>query len=62
MALLILETLFEHQGNLSQAADELYIHRNTLTYRLSKYTKETGLNLQHLTDLIVSYLALEHKG
>jgi hypothetical protein len=33
-----------------------------LTYRLSKYTKETGLNLQHLTDLIVSYLALEHKG
>lgn len=54
--------LFEHQGNLSHAADELYIHRNTLTYRLSKYTKETGLNLQHLTDLIVSYLALEHKG
>ncbi len=37
-------------------ADELYIHRNTLTYRLSKYTKETqGSACNTLTDLIVSW-------
>lgn len=57
----IVEVLFQTQGNLSQAAENLYIHRNTLMYRLTKYTKETGLNLQRLSDLVVSYLALGGK-
>ena len=57
----IVEVLFQTQGNLSQAAEMLYIHRNTLMYRLAKYTKETGLNLQVLPDLMVSYLALGGK-
>ncbi|UUX33124.1 PucR family transcriptional regulator [Fundicoccus culcitae] len=50
--------LFENQGNLSQTADQLFIHRNTLTYRMNKFYKETGYNLQHLPDLILCYLAI----
>ncbi|MBF6625357.1 helix-turn-helix domain-containing protein [Aerococcaceae bacterium zg-BR9] len=54
----LIQTLFEHQGNLSQAAEHLYIHRNTLTYRLQKFYKETGMQLQHLPDLVICYLCL----
>lgn len=50
--------LFENQGNLSQTAEQLFIHRNTLTYRMNKFYKETGFNLQHLPDLILCYLAI----
>ena len=53
-----IRTLFEHRGNLTQAADTLFVHRNTLSYRMNKFTKETGFNLQHLPDLIICYLAL----
>lgn len=53
-----IRTLFERRGNLTQAADALFVHRNTLTYRMNKFTKETGFNLQHLPDLIICYLAL----
>lgn len=53
-----IRTLFEHRGNLTQAAEALFVHRNTLSYRMNKFTKETGFNLQHLPDLIICYLAL----
>lgn len=53
-----IRTLFEHRGNLTQAADALFVHRNTLSYRMNKFTKETGFNLQHLPDLIICYLAI----
>lgn len=54
----LIETLFENQGNLSQTADKLFIHRNTLTYRLQKFYKETGMQLQYLPDLMICFLCL----
>lgn len=54
----LIQTLFENQGNLSQTAEKLYIHRNTLTYRLQKFYKETGMQLQQLSDLIICYICL----
>ncbi|MCW6665762.1 helix-turn-helix domain-containing protein [Aerococcaceae bacterium NML191219] len=53
-----IQALVEHQGNLTHAADKLFIHRNTLTYRINKFAKETGLNLQYLPDLMLCYLVL----
>lgn len=53
-----IHALVEHQGNLTHAADKLFIHRNTLTYRINKFAKETGLNLQYLPDLMLCYLVL----
>ena len=50
-----IQAMFEKQGNLSQAADSLFIHRNTLLYRINKFQKDTGFNLQYLPDLLVCY-------
>lgn len=54
----LIQALFDNQGHLSQTAEQLYIHRNTLTYRLQKFSKETGMQLQSLPDLLICYLCL----
>jgi purine catabolism regulator len=40
-----LEAFFECHGNLSQAANRLHIHRNTLTYRLERIAAITQMDL-----------------
>lgn len=52
----LIQLLFKHQGNLSQTADELFIHRNTLTYRMKQFYEQTGFDLGCFSDLIVCYL------
>lgn len=52
----ILETMtkfFENNLNLSEAARKLYIHRNTLIYRLEKIQKVTGLDLRNFDDAVL---------
>lgn len=52
----ILETItkfFENNLNLSEAARKLYIHRNTLIYRLEKIQKATGLDLRNFDDAVL---------
>lgn len=39
--------------NLTDAARELYIHRNTLVYRLDKVQKGCGLDLRHFQDAML---------
>lgn len=51
-------TLWLNQGNISQTAQSLYIHRNTLNYRLDKFEEETGLSLRNLSDLQLSYFSI----
>jgi purine catabolism regulator len=53
-----LEVYFEHNGNLSQAAEALYIHRNTLTYRMERISEITGLDLDHTEIRLAVQLAL----
>ncbi len=38
--------------NLSETARELYIHRNTLTYRLDKIERLTGLDVRKFSDAV----------
>jgi carbohydrate diacid regulator len=38
--------------NLSETAREMYIHRNTLTYRLEKIEKLTGLDIKKFSDAL----------
>ncbi|MGB9640691.1 MAG: PucR family transcriptional regulator, partial [Anaerolineales bacterium] len=40
-----LEAFFAHNGNLSQTAEALYIHRNTLVYRLERIAAITNIDL-----------------
>jgi purine catabolism regulator len=53
-----LEAYFEHHGNLSQAADALYVHRNTLTYRMERISEITGLDLDFPETRLAIQLAL----
>ncbi len=50
-----LEAYFEHHGNLSQTAEALFIHRNTLTYRLERIAQVSKLDL----DLPATRLAVQ---
>ena len=47
-----IDKFFECHLNVSEAARQLYIHRNTLVYRLDKVQKATGLDLRTFDDAI----------
>lgn len=49
--------LFSHNGNMSSAAKELHIHRNTLLYRTQRYFEDTTLDLKRSDDLLLANLA-----
>ena len=49
---------FENSLNESETSRQLYIHRNTLVYRLDKLQKSTGLDLRVFEDAITFKIAL----
>lgn len=54
----IIMTMWQEQGNLAKTAQSLYIHRNSLHYKLEKFRLFSGLNLKNLNDLAFSYLLI----
>lgn len=53
-----LEEYFSNNAKLSQTAKALFIHRNTLTYRIQRIEKITGLNLDNPDHSLAIQLAL----
>ncbi|MBQ5474188.1 MAG: helix-turn-helix domain-containing protein, partial [Lachnospiraceae bacterium] len=49
---------FENNLNVSETSRQLYIHRNTLVYRLDKLQKSTNLDLRVFDDAITFKIAL----
>ena len=49
---------FENNLNVSETSRQLYIHRNTLVYRLDKLDRSTGLDLRVFDDAITFKIAL----
>lgn len=52
----MLETVrvfFQNDLNLTAASKQLYIHRNTLNYRLDKIRKDFGLDLRSFQDAVI---------
>ncbi len=47
-----IDKFFENSLNLSETARQLFVHRNTLVYRLDKIKKATGLDLRNLHDAV----------
>lgn len=47
-----IETFFDNSLNLSETARKLYIHRNTLVYRLEKVQRAIGLDLRNFDDAV----------
>ncbi len=53
-----IDKFFENSLNVSETSRQLYIHRNTLVYRLDKLEKSTGLDLRVFEDAITFKIAL----
>ncbi len=53
-----LETFFQMDCNVSETAKRLYIHRNTLMYRIEKIKQETGLDVRSFRDAVLINLEL----
>ena len=56
--LITINKFFENSLNVSETSRQLYIHRNTLVYRLDKLQKSTGLDLRIFEDAITFKIAL----
>lgn len=52
------DKFFENSLNISETARQLYIHRNTLVYRLEKIQKQTGLDVRVFEDALTFKIAL----
>ena len=53
-----LDTFFANNLNLSETARQLFMHRNTLVYRLDKLQRATGLDLRKFDDALTFRIML----
>lgn len=56
--MLTIQKFFENNLNVSETARQLYIHRNTLVYRLEKIKRLTGLELTSFDDAVIFKVAI----
>jgi carbohydrate diacid regulator len=56
--LLTIKKFFENNLNVSETSRQLFLHRNTLVYRLEKLQKSTGLDLRKFDDALTFKIAL----
>lgn len=54
----MLNKFFENNLNVSQTSEQLYLHRNTIIYRIDKVQKATGLNLRDFEDALTYKIAM----
>jgi len=57
-----IRVFFDNDLNLSTTARQLYLHRNTLTYRLDRIRRETGLDLRSFKDASAFKAIMECPG
>lgn len=53
-----LEMFLHSNLNVSETAKKMYMHRNSLQYRIDKFITETGINIQKFDDAVAVKLAL----
>jgi carbohydrate diacid regulator len=53
-----LESFFMNDLNIQKTADDLYLHRNTLIYRLNKIIEETGYDPKHFKEALTLQVAV----
>lgn len=54
----IIDGFFASGLNIAEASRSLYLHRNTLAYRLDKFHKQTGLDLRNFEDAVTIKIGL----
>ncbi|AGK52533.1 PucR family transcriptional regulator [Bacillus sp. 1NLA3E] len=55
--LVTIKAFIEHNLNVTLTAKKLFIHRNSLQYRLDKFTEKTGINLKSFQGAVTVYQA-----
>jgi purine catabolism regulator len=53
------QAYFDHHGNISQTAESLFVHRNTLLYRMDRVQELTGIQLEQANMRLALHLALK---
>jgi len=48
-----IQQFFENSLNISETARKMYLHRNTLVYRIEKVQKQTGLDVRNFEEAIL---------
>lgn len=56
--LMTVNKFFENSLNVSETSRQLFVHRNTLVYRLEKLEKATGLDVRNFDDALTFKIAL----
>lgn len=56
--LMTINKFFENNLNVSETSRQLFVHRNTLVYRIEKIQKSTGLDLRNFDDALTFKIAL----
>ena len=54
-----INVFFQNDLNMSTASKQLYIHRNTLSYRLDRIKRFTGFDLRRFQDAVVFRILME---
>ena len=54
-----LEAYFDHHGNISRTAENLFVHRNTLLYRMDRIQELTGQDLNNANMKLALHLSLK---
>lgn len=62
----ISDSLFENNFNISQTADNLYLHKNTLIYKLKKYEESFHIDIRgdfkgRFLFVLIAMLMKEHQ-
>jgi len=52
----LIQALWKNQGSLAQSAKDLYLHRNSLQYKIKKIEEEFAISLRNMDDLLLFYL------
>jgi len=55
----LLEVYYKNDMSLKQTAEELYVHKNTLQYRLERIYEKSGFNPRKFNESVILYLAIK---
>lgn len=55
----LLQVYFNENGSINRTANQLYIHKNTLQYKLRRLHEQTGYDPRNLADAALFYLAIQ---
>lgn len=57
--LLTVKIYLQNNMNVTATAKKAFLHRNTVQYRLDKFSEQTGIDLKHFEDGLVIFLAIQ---